>query len=79
MEKADFKSRANNLREGSKKNKGNNYYNNSDEKKCPFRDQVCNASCKLFRANKPGFECPFQEINSMSYNLMTIVKRMGPR
>lgn len=73
MEKADIKNRVDTIRKNSK---GGNGMENPNDKECPFRDQVCNSRCKLFRANKPGFECPFQELNSMSYNLMMLARKL---
>ena len=73
MEKADITNRMDSIRENAD---GGNGMKNPNDKMCPFREQVCNSSCKLFRANHPGFECPFQEIPSMAWNLKSFVKKM---
>lgn len=43
------------------------------DKICPFqstpdRSVACSSQCKLYRADKPKFECPFQELNAISFN-----------
>ena len=74
MEKSEIENRVNTLRDNAEKN--NSDMKNPNDKECPFRDQVCNSRCKLFRASRKGFECPFQEISSMSWDLKTFVKKM---
>ncbi len=76
MEKADIKTRINSMRENSKKNPNKNNLKNPNEKECPFRDQVCGPHCKLFRSSKKGYECPFQEVTSMSWNLNKLMKEL---
>ena len=76
MEKADITKRIDTLRDNSQKNPDKKNLKNSNEKECPFRDKVCGPHCKLFRLNKPGYECPFQEIPSMSWDLKSFVKKM---
>ena len=56
-------------------NENNTEISNSNDKKCPFRDRVCDESCQLFR-NKEGYECLFQEIAAISWNLKEIVKKI---
>ena len=74
MEKTEIENRVKTLRKNAEKN--NNGMKNPNDKMCPFRDQVCNSRCKLFRAGKIGYECPFQEIPSMSWDLKSFVKKM---
>ena len=76
MEKPDIKKRINTLRENSRNNPSKKNLKNPNDKECPFRDQVCNSNCKLFRSNKKGYECPFQEITSMSWNLNDLIKKL---
>ena len=76
MEKADIEKRISSMRKNSKENKNNSDLKNPNEKECPFRDQACNSRCKLFRADKLGYECPFQEIVPMAWNLRTLVKKL---
>ena len=76
MKQIDIKNRINKMRENSQNNSGDDKLENPNEKKCPFRDIACGPHCKLFRANKQGYECPFQEIPSMSWNLKNLVKKL---
>lgn len=76
MEKADIKNRIDTIRDNAKKNKGKKgkeKLRNPNEKMCPFRDQVCDSRCRLFR-NRQGYECPFMEISSISWNLRDVIK-----
>ena len=75
MEKPDIKKRIETLRENSRNNLDKNNLKNPNEKMCPFRDQVCNSRCRLFR-DKKGYECPFMEINSISWNIRDAVKKL---
>ena len=77
MEKADIKKRVDSMREEAVKKRGeSDNLKNPNEKECPFRDKVCNSSCKLFRANKPGYECPFQEISPMAWNIKSLIEKL---
>ena len=78
MEKADIVNRVNTLRENAKKNndKNNNSSRNPADKLCPFSGEVCGPHCRLFRADRPAYPCPFQEIPSMSWNLRNLVKKL---
>lgn len=51
---------------------------NPNDKRCPFNDRVCNERCKLFRnkEGKKGYECLFQEIGAISWNLKEFVKKI---
>lgn len=72
MKKIDFKERVNSLRQDTQKQQNNN----PGEKECPFSGKVCSERCKLFRSNKEAYECPFQEIPSMSWNLKSLIKKL---
>lgn len=76
MEKADIKNRIDIMRKNARNNPGNKKgenLKNPNEKMCPFRDQVCDSRCRLFR-DRQGYECPFMEISSISWNFKDIVK-----
>ena len=77
MKKVDFKDRVNSLRDQANKNIDNKEnLKNPNDKECPFSGKVCCESCKLFRTNREGYECPFQEIPSMSWNLKSLMKKL---
>ena len=69
MEKLNINERVNVMRDNAQKEKQRG-------KICPFRDIECNSRCKLYRDNNRGFECPFQEIPSMSWNLKDLIKKI---
>ncbi len=77
MEKIDYKKRLKKLGEKTAKitNENKTEVSNPNDKKCPFRDRVCDESCQLFR-NKEGYECLFQEIGAISWNLKELVKKI---
>lgn len=75
MEKADIKNRINSMRENSKNNPNKNNLKNPNDKECPFRDQVCDSRCRLFR-DKKGYECPFMEVSSISWNFKKLVEEL---
>lgn len=75
MEKAEIDKRVNILRKNAKKNNDGDSKNPND-KECPFSSKVCSSHCKLFRSNRQGYECPFQEIPSMSWNLKDLIKKL---
>lgn len=76
MEKAEIEKRVNSLREDMKSNPNTNNLKNPNDKECPFSGKVCSSRCKLFRSNHPGYECPFNEIPSMSWNLKDLVRKL---
>lgn len=76
MKKVDFKERVNNLRDRAKENEEKGDQKNPNDRECPFSGKVCSESCKLFRSNREGYECPFQEIPSMSWNLKSLIKKL---
>ncbi len=77
MNKIDIADRVNSLRENAKKNEGDKKnLKNLNGKVCPFRDKICAFDCKLYRENRAGYECPFQEIPSMSWNLKALIKKI---
>ncbi len=44
-----------------------------NKKICPFMSDLknhvaCRSDCQLYRANRNGFECPLQELQSISWN-----------
>ena len=77
MKKINYKKRMEKIGKRTAKitNENKTEVSNSNDKKCPFNDRVCDESCKLFR-NKVGYECLFQEIGAMSWNLKEFVKKM---
>lgn len=76
MEKSDIEKRVNLMRENAKNNPNKNNFKNPNKKECPFRDKICGPHCKLFRPGKEGYECPFQEIPSISWNLKAFIKKL---
>jgi len=45
----------------------------SNQKICPFMSRkgepvFCNSQCKLYRSNRPGYECHLQEMQAISWN-----------
>lgn len=49
------------------------------ERLCPFMSVIektyCGPHCKLYREQKDGHNCPFQEIYSISWKLSEILKK----
>jgi len=50
-----------------------------NEKLCPFMSNAkyqvaCTPQCKIYRANKKGFECRLVELSAISYSLNEILK-----
>lgn len=75
MKKADIKKRIDTMRKNARKNPKKKIENPND-KECPFRDKICNEKCKLYRKNKPGYECPFMEMPHMSWNVNLLVEEL---
>jgi len=77
MKKIDIAKRVISLRKTVKENEKKDL-KNPNVKFCPFSDKnrVCSSRCKLFRSSRPGFECPFQEIPDMSWNLRSLIKKL---
>ena len=80
MEKIDFNKGMGEIKKRVKKSgvkneeKDNFKCQTINEKICPFMsalnaDRECTSQCKLYRANKKGYECPFSELSCISYNL----------
>lgn len=54
-------------------NKGQYENNREPGLICPFMSDskgfvTCNPNCKFYRGGKPGYECYFQELQSISWN-----------
>ena len=77
MKKINYKKRMEKIGKRTSKitNKDETEFSNPNDKKCPFSNRVCSASCKFFR-DKKNYECLFQEIPAMSWNLKEIVKEI---
>ena len=77
MEKINIAERVVSLRKIVKQNEKKDL-KNPNLKFCPFseKERVCNSRCKLYRPSRNGYECPFQEIPSMSWNLKSLIKKL---
>ncbi len=77
MEKIDVAERVVSLRKTVIKNEKKDL-KNPNIRFCPFssKREACSSRCKLFRASRHGYECPFQEIPSMSWNLKVLIKKI---
>lgn len=69
----DITKRIEKMRKNAREN-NNQEVKNPNDKECPFKNQMCNDKCKLYRKNKPGYECPFQEVSHMSWNINSLVE-----
>lgn len=54
------------------------------QKFCPFRSTPeklvpCDGDCMLYRENKPGYECYFMELQSISYFMSGKKKKAGKK
>ena len=80
MKKINYKKRLKKIGERTTKitNENETEISNPNDKKCPFNDKVCNERCKLFRNKEgtKGYECLFQEIGAISWNLKEFVKKI---
>jgi len=76
MKKIDFKERIDQIHNNAKNNDNKEELGNPNDRECPFSGKVCNKKCKLFRSNREGYECPFMEIPSMSWNLKSLIKKL---
>ena len=85
MEKVDYKKGMEKIKKRAKKSGMGNKEENSlecrtiNEKLCPFMSNAkyqvaCTPQCKIYRANKKGFECRLVELSAISYSLNEILK-----